>query len=119
MGFNTNEMKFEASVFELDSSRDEIYEDLAHNLECEGIELQDYSEEFVMIVDENGYFKPLFPVFQIETKFGDIIELVGNIIFAKNIETESSTDIGGVSSEDILILKESLKIKLIGLTKGV
>ena len=119
LGFNINEMQFEGSLIELQSSRESIYEDLAKNLGCETLDFQDYSEEIVMIVDESGYFKSLRPIFQIETKFGDTVELAGSIIFAKNIETEFSTDIGEISSEEILSLRDNLNIKLIGITRGI
>lgn len=111
-------MQFEGSIIELDSSRDKIYEDLANNIGSEGMELQDYSKEIVMMVDENGYYKSSYPIFQIKTTFGDIVELAGSIIFGRNIETEESTDIGGISHDDILFLRDSLKIKLVGITKG-
>jgi len=119
IGFNVNKVQFEGSIIELLSSRDSIYEDLAKNLECETLDFQDYSEEIVMIVDENGYFKTLFPIFQIETQFGDIVELAGSIIFAKNIETEDSTDIGEISEKEIFNLRDTLNIKLIGITRGI
>lgn len=119
IGFNIYEMKFEGLMIELQSSRDSIYMDLAKYLGCETLDFQDYSEEIVMIVDEKGYFKTAFPIFQIETKFGDKVELAGSIIFAKNIETAHSTDIGEISVEEILNLRDNLNIKLIGITRGI
>lgn len=49
-------MQFQGSIIELLSSRDSTYEDLAKIIECETLDFQNYSEEIVMIVDENGYF---------------------------------------------------------------
>ncbi|WP_342574005.1 hypothetical protein MHH37_17225 [Solibacillus sp. FSL K6-1781] len=119
IGFNIYEMQFEGSKIELHSSRDTIYEDLANNLECETLDFQDYSDQIVMIVDENGFFKASFPIFQIITKFGDTVELAGSIIFAKNIESEHSTDIGEISEDEIFDLRDNLSIKLLGITRGV
>lgn len=119
IGFNTIEMKYEAVIIELCSPRNSVYDDLVRSMNCEGIDLQDYSEDIVMIVDDNGFYKASNPIFQVKTKFGDIVELAGEIIFAKNIETELSTDIGNLSNEDILYLRDTLKIQLIGLTKEI
>lgn len=119
IGFNINVMKFEGTLLELNSSRESVYQDLAKNLECETLDFQDYSEKLVMIVDGNGYFNKNYPVFQIETQYGDTVELAGSIIFAKNIETEYSTDIGSLTEEEILTLRDKLKIKLIGITRGI
>lgn len=43
---------------------------------------------------------------QIETQFGDSIELAGSIIFAKNIETKDSVDIGGILKVEIFNLRD-------------
>lgn len=112
-------MQFEGAKIELLSSRDSIYEELSNNLECETLDFQDYSDQIVMIVDGNGFFKESLPIFQITTKFGDTVELVGSIIFAKNIETEHSIDIGEISEEEIFDLRDNLLIKLLGITREV
>lgn len=118
IGFNVNNLKFEADIIELQSLRDTVYEDLAAHLSCEGLEFQDYSEEIVMIVDENAFYKDNYPIFQLQTNYRDIVELAGTIIFARNIETEYSTDIGSITNDDVLDLRNNLVIKLIGLTKN-
>ncbi len=112
-------MKFEGTLLKLNSSRESVYQDLAKNLECETLDFQDYSEDLVMIVNRNGYFSKNYPVFQIETYYEDTVELAGSIIFAKNIETEYSTDIGSLTEKEIITLRDILKIKLIGITRGI
>ncbi|WHP41464.1 hypothetical protein [Lysinibacillus capsici] len=119
IGLNINLMKSEGTLLKLNSSRESVYQDLARIMEYETLDFQDYSEELVMIVDGNGYFNKNYLVFQIVTQYGDTIELAGSIIFAKNIETEDSTDIGPISEEEILILRDKLNIKLIGITRGI
>lgn len=119
IGFNPIEMKYEASIIELCSTRDTVYNDLVRSMNCERIDFQDYSKDIVMIVDENGFYKASNPIFQVKTQFADLVELAGEIIFAKNIEMELSTDIGDLSNEEILYLRDVLDIQLIGITKGM
>jgi len=119
IGFDVNRREFEGSILNLPSSRETIYDDLSKDLNCEGLDFQDYSEEILMIVDENGFYKRHNPVFQIKTSFDDFIELAGYIIFARNVETEHSMDIGSIMDSDIIRLRNNLEIRLIGLTNGM
>ena len=116
--FNTQTLKVEAEVVEYKTNRDDIYDKLCMLLNCDSLEFVDYSEDIVIIVDENGKFKPNNPVFNVITQDGFSVELAGKIIFARNIENEYSTDIGSIKYEDIFNLRTQLQIQLIGVTKG-
>ena len=116
--FNTQTLKVEAEVVEYKANRDKIYDKLCMLLNCDSLEFVDYSEDIVIIVDENGKFKPNNPVFNVITQDGYSVELAGKIIFARNIENEHSTDIGSIKYEDIFNLRTQLQIQLIGVTKG-
>ena len=116
--FNTQTLKVEAEVVEYKTNRDDIYDKLCMLLNCDSLEFVDYSEDIVIIVDENGKFKPNNPVFNVITQDGYSVELAGKIIFARNIENEHSTDIGSIKYEDIFNLRTQLQIQLIGVTKG-
>lgn len=116
--FNTQMFNIEVDVVECIASRDTIYEKLCILLNCDSLEFVDYNEEIVMIVDDNGKLKPHNPVFNVITQDGFSVELVGKIIFARNIENEFSTDIGSIKYEDIFKLRTQLQIQLIGMTKG-
>ena len=118
IAFNTQTLKVEAEVVEYKTNRDDIYDKLCMLLNCDSLEFVDYSEDIVVIVDENGKFKPNNPVFNVITQDGYSVELAGKIIFARNIENEYSTDIGSIKYEDIFNLRTQLQIQLIGVTKG-
>ena len=118
IAFNTQTLKVEAEVVEYKANRDDIYDKLCMLLNCDSLEFVDYNEDIVIIVDENGKFKPNNPVFNVITQDGYPVELAGKIIFARNIENEYSTDIGSIKYEDIFNLRTQLQIQLIGVTKG-
>ena len=118
--FDTNTMKMNAEVIQLAADgSDELDSEINKILNSSGYDYFDYSDDIVILVDDQGFFKEGLPVFEIESLYGDFNKLAGKLVFVRNVESEYSTDIGSIKYEDILILKKQLNIKFVGFTKGV
>ena len=117
--FDTEIMKIQAEVLQLhNKTSDTLDKELKKILQAEGYDFYDYSDEISILVDDQGFFKPNNPVFEIVSEFGDRTQLAGRLLFVRNIENEFSVDIGSIKYEDIFNLRTNLQIQLIGVTKG-
>ena len=116
--FDTEIMKIQAEVLQLNTTRDNFENEITTVLQSTGYDFYDYSDEITILVDDQGFFKPNNPVFEIVSEFGDRAQLAGRLLFVRNIENEFSTDIGSIKYEDIFNLRINLQIQLIGVTKG-
>ncbi|QCR33565.1 hypothetical protein [Lysinibacillus sp. SGAir0095] len=115
--FDTEIMKIQAEILQLhDETTEVLDQELKQVLQAEGYDFFDYSEEIAILVDDQGFEKPLNPVFEIVSAFGDRSLLAGRLIFVRNVENEYSTDIGSIKYEDVFNLRIKLEINLIGLT---
>ena len=118
--FDTSIMKMNAEILNVSAENsDELDVEIKKILNANGYEFLDYSDEIAILVDDQGLFKEGLPVFEVVSTYGDINKLAGKLVFVRNIENEFSTDIGSITIEDVLKLKEDLIIKLVGFTKGV
>ena len=116
--FNTEIMKIQAEVLQLNATKDNFDNEINTVLQSTGYDFYDYSDEIAILVDDQGFFKPNNPVFEIVSEFGDRTQLAGRLLFVRNIENEFSVDIGSIKYEDIFNLRTNLQIQLIGVTKG-
>lgn len=67
-----------------------------------------------MVIDEEGKFKKNNPIYIVITDDGITLHLAGKLLFARNQETEFSTDICSIKTEDIFYLRNNLNIQLLG-----
>ena len=116
--FNTEIMKIQAEVLQLNATKDNFDNEINTVLQSTGYDFYDYSDEITILVDDQGFFKPNNPVFEIVSEFGERTQLAGRLLFVRNIENEFSVDIGSIKYEDIFNLRTNLQIQLIGVTKG-
>ena len=116
--FDTEIMKIQAEVLKLNATQDNLDNEITTVLQSTGYDFYDYSDEITILVDDQGFFKPNNPVFEIVSEFGDRTQLAGRLLFVRNIENEFSVDIGSIKYEDIFNLRTNLQIQLIGVTKG-
>lgn len=86
-------------------------------LECEGIDIVDYSEDIAIVVSDRGMFTEGKTVFQVITPDDTVLRLAGTLLFAKNTYTADSVDLGELSSAEIRDLAQGLKIKVIGVIR--
>ena len=111
-------MKIQAEVLQLNGIQGDFDNEINRALQSTGYDFYDYSDEITILVDDQGFFKPNNPVFEIVSEFGDSTQLAGRLLFVRNIENEFSVDIGSINYEDIFNLRTNLQIQLIGVTKG-
>ena len=116
--FDTEIMKIQAEVLQLNGTQGNFDNEINRALQSTGYDFYDYSDEITILVDDQGFFKPNNPVFEIVSEFGDRTQLAGRLLFVRNIENEFSVDIGSIKYEDIFKLRTNLQIKLIGMTRG-
>lgn len=117
--FDSEIMKIQAEVLQLlNETSDTLDMELKKTLQADGYDFYDYSDEISILVDDQGFFKPNNPVFEIVSEFSDCTQLAGRLLFVRNIENEFSVDIGSIKYEDIFNLRTNLQIQLIGVTKG-
>lgn len=86
-------------------------------LECEGIDIVDYSDDIAIVVSDRGMFTEGKPVFEVIAPDDTVLRLAGTLLFAKNTYTVASVDLGELSSAEIRDLAENLKIKVIGVIR--
>lgn len=110
--------KMSAEVIKIDGRINDIYDELSSIIGSDTLEFIDFNDEIVLVVDEEGKFKKNNPVFRVITGDGISLDLAGKLLFARNIENESSTDIDSIKAKDIFYLRNNLDIQLLGVIKG-
>ena len=116
--FDIEDMKVKADVVKLSNSPNEKLEEGINGLlNSTGYDFYDYSDDIAILVDDQGFFKPGNPVFEIVNNYGERSRLAGRLLFVRNIENEFSVDIGSIKFVDIFKLRTELEIKLVGMTR--
>lgn len=115
LNFNTYIMKYDVDIVEINEGN---FDEEIHNLlNISGYDIFEYSENIVILVDDQGFNKIGMPIFEIISEYGDLNYLSGGLLFLGNIEREFSADFTSLSYDDILFLKDNMKIRFVGLTK--
>ncbi|MGB6406359.1 MAG: hypothetical protein WBF39_02720 [Planococcus donghaensis] len=83
-------------------------------LECDGIDIVDYSDDIAIAVSDRGMFIEGKPVFEVTASDGTVLRLAGTLLFARNTYTADSVDLGELSPAEIRDLAENLKIRVVG-----
>ena len=83
-------------------------------LECDGIDIVDYSDDIAIVVSDRGMFIEGKPVFEVTASDGTVLRLAGTLLFARNTYTADSVDLGQLSPAEIQDLAEHLKIRVVG-----
>lgn len=86
-------------------------------LNAESYDIADYSDEISILVDDAGFYKAGLPIWKIHTPDGQTLELIGKLLFVRNIETEYSTDFTDIRAEDIFNFRIGMEIELLGMKK--
>lgn len=86
-------------------------------LNAESYDIADYSDEISILVDGAGFYKSGLPIWKIHTPDGQTLELIGKLLFVRNIETEYSTDFTDIRAEDIFNFRIGMEIELLGMKK--
>lgn len=118
VNFNTDVFKVEADVVTIKyASIDEQYDKLIELLGSDGLDVLDYNDDIAILVDDVGVVKPNNPVFELKTEDGHTLQLVGKLLFVRNVYNADSTDFGGITYEDVEYIRNDLNIKIIGMIK--
>lgn len=117
LNFDTHLMKYKAEIVKINET--DLESEIHRLLGILGYDIFEYSEDVVIFIDDQGFNKSGKPVFEIISEYGDVNYLVGGLLFLGSIENEYSTDITSISDDKILFLRDNLKTKFVGLTKGV
>jgi len=119
VGFNMENMSPFAKIEKISSVAGPEQTAKFHEiLECTGIDIVDYSDDIAIVVSDHGMFTEGQPVFEIITPDNKILRLAGTLLFAKNIYTPESVDLGELSSAEIHHLVQNLNIKVAGSIKN-
>ncbi|MBT2583152.1 hypothetical protein [Planococcus sp. ISL-109] len=86
-------------------------------LECDGIDIVDYSDDIAIVVSDRGMFIEGKPVFKVTAPDDTVLRLAGTLLFARNTYTADSVDLGELSLSEIRKLAENLKIQVIGVIR--
>ncbi|WP_410984646.1 hypothetical protein [Bacillus cereus] len=82
-------------------------------LNAESYDIANYSDGISILVDDAGFYKSGLPVWSIKTPDGITLELIGKLLFVRNIETEYNVDFVSIKAEDIFSFRIGLEIKFI------
>lgn len=97
----------------LDMQNDEI----CRLLNADSYDIADYNDDIAILVDDAGFYKSGLPVWQITTPDGHNLQLIGKLLFVRNVETEYSTDFASITAEDVFNFRIGLNITFLGLRK--
>lgn len=118
INFNTSIFKIEVDVHKIDYENfDDQYEKLLNLLGSDGLDVIDYNNDIAILVDDRGFEKSGYPIFEIKTEDNITFQLAGKLLFVRNIYNLESTDFGSITYEDIFYLRRLLNIKILGLVK--
>ena len=115
VGFNVENMSPYAKIEKISSVAGPEQTAKFHEiLKCKGIDIVDYSDDIAIVVSDQGLLTEGQPVFEIIIPDNTVLRLAGTLLFAKNIYTTESVDLGELSSTEIHHLVQNLNIKVAG-----
>lgn len=118
VGFDVEKMSPFANIEKLPSAAGpEQTKKIYEVLNCNGIEIVDYSDDIAIVVNDRGMLTEGQPIFEIITFDNTVLLLAGKLLFVKNIYTTESVDFGELSPLEIQHLIHNLKIRVKGLSK--
>lgn len=118
LDFNRNNSIYTFEIIEVEENREtHNLNDFYNIIGCNTVDITDYSDDIAIIVDDEGLFKENTFITEIIAPDGYHLQLAGKLIFAKNVYTEDSTKIGGLSSGECFNLITNLKMRLMGVKR--
>ncbi|EIM05903.1 hypothetical protein A1A1_13817 [Planococcus antarcticus DSM 14505] len=119
VGFDVEKMSPFAKIEKIPSAIGPEQTKVIHTvLDCEGIDIVDYNDDIAIVVSDRGMVEEGTPIFEVTTPDNTVLRLAGTLLFAKNVYTDDSVDLGELSSAEIHDLVGNLKITVIGAVKG-
>lgn len=116
--FPQSQMQYDVGFVSIKSNDYSIQTpEICRLLNANGYDIVDYNTDISILVDDNGFYKSGLPVWNIKTPDGHQLQLIGKLLFVRNVETEDSVEIVSIRDEDVSKLLNDLDIKLLGLKK--
>ncbi|MGL6030679.1 MAG: hypothetical protein ACRC0Q_00775 [Kurthia gibsonii] len=114
--FPESEMQYDVGTVMINNENLDVQNDeICRLLHADSYDIADYSYDISILVDHAGFYKSGLPVWKITTPDGHDLQLIGKLLFVRNVETEYSTDFASITAEDIFNFRIGLKIQLIGI----
>lgn len=114
--FSIPKWDYEKSVIEI-SNTENYLNDFYEIINCQTVDIVTYSEEYSIVVDDDGLLRRGNFIHQIKTDHGYPMCLAGKLIFVKNKFTKDGIEIDTLSIGDCLHIMTAANIRLIGVTK--
>lgn len=116
--FPESKMQCDVGTVMIDNDNLDIQtKEICRLLRADSYDIADYSEEIAILVDDAGFYKSGLPIWKVTTQDGHDLQLIGKLLFVRNVETEYSTDFASITAEDVFNFRIGLNIELLGLKK--
>lgn len=116
--FPEQQMQYDVGTIQINNDNLTVQNaEICRILNAESYDIADYSDEISILVDDAGFYKSGLPIWKINTPDGHSLELIGKLLFVRNIETEYSTDFTDIRAEDIFNFRIGMEIELLGMKK--
>lgn len=116
--FPEQQMQYDVGTIQINNDNLTVQNaEICRILNAESYDIADYSDEISILVDDAGFYKAGLPIWKIHTPDGQTLDLIGKLLFVRNIETEYSTDFTDIRAEDIFNFRIGMEIELLGMKK--
>ncbi|WP_010291220.1 hypothetical protein [Kurthia massiliensis] len=116
--FPESKMQYDVGTVMIDNDNLDVQtEEICRLLRADSYDIADYSEEIAILVDDAGFYKSGLPIWKVTTPDGHELQLIGKLLFVRNIEKEYSTDFASIAAEDVFNFRIGLNIELLGLKR--
>lgn len=114
--FPESKMQYDVGTVLIDNDNLDVQtEEICRLLHADSYDIADYNEEIAILVDDAGFYKSGLPIWKVTTPDGHKLQLIGKLLFVRNVETEYSTDFASITAEDVFNFRIGLNIELKGL----
>jgi len=138
MDFPEQQMQYDVGTVKINNDNLTVQNaEICRILNAESYDIADYSDEISILVDDAGFYKsglPIWnqdyqsgirttnlesglPIWKIHTPDGQTLNLIGKLLFVRNIQTEYSSDFTDIRAEDIFNFRIGMEIELLGMKK--
>lgn len=87
-----------------------------HNLNCEIIDVVNYSPDIAIIIDDEGFLKSGQPIYELTDSKGNKMRLAGTLLFAQSHYDNGEVTLKGLSKSQAFHIMTNMKIKMLGFT---
>lgn len=116
--FPESKMEYDIGTVMIDNTNMYVQtSEICRLLHADSYDIADYNDDIAILVDDTGFYKSGLPIWQVTTPDGHKLQLIGKLLFVRNVETKYSTDFASITAEDIFKFRIGLNIQLLGIRK--